>query len=125
MNSQLVADELLALELRLLEPGVRASRDEIASMLADHFVEFGSSGRIYDKQGVILALEQDPSMSAHITDFKTIDLAPDTVLGTYRLVREASGQKPQVQSLRASVWQRINGRWQLVFHQATPLTDVP
>ncbi|HEV2976079.1 MAG TPA: DUF4440 domain-containing protein [Casimicrobiaceae bacterium] len=115
-----VADELLSLEQRLLKPEVRRSRDAVAPMLADNFAEFGSSGRVYDKEGVIRALKENPSMPATISDFKATNLAPDTVLATYRITRQALPQEPQSQSLRSSVWQRIDGRWQLVFHQATP-----
>jgi hypothetical protein len=118
---QFVADELLALEQRLLMPDVRRSRDAVAPMLADNFAEFGSSGHVYDKEGVMRALQDNPSMSAAISDFKVTNLAPDTVLATYRVTRQALPQAPQSQSLRSSIWQRIDGRWQLVFHQATPI----
>lgn len=124
MTFQSVADELLALEQRLLEPAVRASRDALASLLADNFAEFGSSGCVYDKEGVIRALQENPSMPAYLSDFKTTNLAPDTVLATYRITRQASPHEPQSQSLRSSIWQRFDGRWQLVFHQATPLPRV-
>jgi hypothetical protein len=121
---QSAADELRALEQHLLKPEIRRSRDAVAPMLADNFAEFGSSGHVYDKEGVIRALQDNPSMSATISDFKATNLAADTVLATYRITRRSLRQEPQSQSLRGSIWQRIDGRWQLVFHQATPIPSV-
>ncbi len=39
-----LADETRALELALLEPEVRGSRQRLEALLADDFLEFGSSG---------------------------------------------------------------------------------
>ena len=63
-------------------------------------------------------------MPATISDFKALSLARETVLVTYRITRQALPHEPQNQSLRSSIWQRIDRRWQLVFHQATPSPNV-
>jgi hypothetical protein len=126
MTFPMAANELLGLEQHLLKPEVRGSRDALALVLANHFAEFGSSGKVYDKEGVIRLLQENPSMPpATISDFKALTLAPDTALVTYRIARQALLHEPQSQSLRSSIWQRIDGRWQLVFHQATPSPNVP
>jgi hypothetical protein len=124
MTSRSVAGDLLGLEQRLLEPAVRASRDAVAFLLADNFAEFGGSGRVYDKEGVIRALQETPSTPATISEFKALSLTPDTVLVTYRITRQALPHELQSESLRSSIWQSIDGRWQLVFHQATPSPSV-
>jgi Domain of unknown function (DUF4440) len=48
------------LEDALLVPEVRKSAAQIAALLADEFVEIGSSGRIYDKDQIIGQLQQEP-----------------------------------------------------------------
>jgi hypothetical protein len=53
------AQALRDLEERLLLPSVRASPDEVATLLADEFIEFGSTGRTYDKQQIILLLQEE------------------------------------------------------------------
>jgi hypothetical protein len=121
MPLQSVADELLALEQSLLKPEVRGSRDAVAYLLADNFAEFGSSGSIYDKEGAIRELQKDPAFAGLLSDFKATTLAPDVVLVTYRITRPALPQESQSQSLRSSIWQGIDGRRQLVFHQSTPI----
>jgi hypothetical protein len=53
------ADLIRQLEERLLRPEVRASADQVAVLLADGFVEFGTSGRIYNKEQMIDLLQQE------------------------------------------------------------------
>lgn len=52
-NQALLKEQLRLLEERLLEPKVRKSKKELEVLLADDFIEFGSSGRMYNKQQVI------------------------------------------------------------------------
>ena len=49
-------ERILALERKLLDPDVRASSQELDRLIADDFVEFGSSGRIWNKRDVLSAL---------------------------------------------------------------------
>jgi hypothetical protein len=100
------------LEERLLLPSVRASPDEVATLLADEFIEFGSSGRIYHKQQIILLLQQEQGgPQCTLADFSARRLAADVVLVTYRVVES--------RTIRSSIWRSTNGRWQMVFHQGT------
>jgi hypothetical protein len=83
------ADLLRALEERLLQPEIRRSAAKIGDLLADEFVEFGSSGRVFDKSKVIERPGQECQATPRqrsITDFSVRWPAPGTVLATYRLV---------------------------------------
>src|SRR5690349_25111573 len=102
------------LEERLLHPSVRASADEVATLLADEFIEFGSSGRIYDKQQTIRLLQQEQG-DAQLTmaEFSARKLSVDVVLVTYRVVES--------QTIRSSIWSFQEGRWRMVFHQGTKI----
>jgi len=80
---------LRSLEEQLLQPEVRKSSAKLGELLADEFVEFGSSGRTYNKSEVIESLRQEyrgDSVQRTIVDFTVLWLAPNTVLATYRLV---------------------------------------
>jgi hypothetical protein len=50
---------LRELEEQLMHPSVRASPDQVARLLADEFIEFGSSGRVYNKRQIIELLQQE------------------------------------------------------------------
>ena len=111
---------LLALEQELLSPQVRASDERLDELLAQEFVEFGSSGRIYDKQSIIHALTQPASIDDYqVDDFTVVTESEDTALVTYSCkVHSASGDLVRT-SNRSSLWKLLDGRWQMAFHQGT------
>ena len=107
-----IRQTLRDLEERLLLPRVRASPDEVAALLADEFIEFGSSGRIYDKQQIIRLLQEERGQAiCTLADFSARRLAANIVLVTYRVVES--------QTIRSSIWRLEDGRWRMVFHQGT------
>ena len=110
--------ELMRLEETLLRPEVRRSREQMDALLADDFVEYGSSGRIYDKAAILETAEKsfDGQLSLH--GFSAKVLAPTVALVNYRSVlRRADGSESH--SLRSSIWLRAEKGWKLIFHQGT------
>ncbi len=94
-------------------------------LLADEFVEFGSSGDIYDKPSIIRALNDEPKAEISMVDFKMTLIGEETALVTYHAVfPDVSGTPPR-NSLRSSIWRKIGGAWRVVFHQGTPLSNPP
>ena len=112
------------LEERLMRPEVRRSADDISRLLADDFVEFGSSGRILSKQEVIDGLQREDSVELIISDFRVKVFSHGVVLVTYQAIQNKSGGQKNF-SLRSSVWKLIEGRWQITFHQGTPAPAEP
>lgn len=113
---------LYQLEERLLQPDVRQSAAAVADLLADDFIEFGSSGRIFNKQQIIESLQNEDSnapIARSITDFKTLVLAENVILVTYRIVQHNSSSGKSKNSLRSSIWTLVDGSWKIVFHQGT------
>ena len=105
---------LYRLEERLLEPATRSSSKEVADLLAEDFVEFGSSGVAYDRASVIAGLAQEKPIQRSIANFKATPLAEGVVLVTYILTKAGGGS-----SLRSSIWKLSGGRWRMSFHQGT------
>ena len=118
--SESVRATLLALEEELLSSQVRASEARLNELLADGFVEFGSSGRIYDKPSIIRELGESGFVADFkIGDFRLVMSGEDSALVTYHCeVRSDSGEIIR-KSNRSSLWRLIAERWQLVFHQGT------
>lgn len=115
-----LTEQLYQLEKRLLQPEVRRSVSELANLLADDFVEFGSSGRVFSKQQVVEGLPHSPTLQMAILNFQAKPLAPDVVLTTFYLIKQNETRVEMRYSLRSSIWKFIDGRWQMVFHQGTP-----
>jgi hypothetical protein len=112
-----IEDLIRSLEERLLEPAVRFSVDRFAPLLAEDFVEFGASGRVWGKGDVLQHLQQESRESRTVSDFRLRVLSPGVVLATYRAVRHGD---VEVRSLRSSIWEQRPTGWELVFHQGTP-----
>ena len=108
------------LEERLLHPEVRSSGDELSRLLVEDFIEFGSSGAIYNKQQIIGSLAREQIIEGSITDFSVRVLADDVVLLTYRSTRRDPATAEEWRSLRSSIWKLNDTRWQMIFHQGTP-----
>jgi hypothetical protein len=106
-------DEVIGLEMRLLDPQVRASAEAITELLHEGFREFGASGRVWDRASIVPAVTADPGVAVAVGDVTAVRLALDVVLLTYWVTR------PSGRSLRSSVWRRDAGGWQLYFHQGT------
>lgn len=115
----LLYEQIYDLEVRLLQPEIRRSREEISMLLADDFVEFGSSGRTYDKIQVVEGLLNSLTVPMIIKDFQVKVLSPYVVLATYRAAKSNESREQMRNSLRSSIWRFIDGRWQMVFHQGT------
>ena len=115
-------DFFRSLEQKLHRPEVRRSPAVVRALLADEFIEFGSSGKVYDKASIIDALADESSAEAalvpEVHHFAVQSLAPDTVLVTYQTSRRAEGTTERA-TLRSSIWKLIDGRWQMLFHQGT------
>lgn len=118
-TEETVGEQLRALEEELLRPEVRRSGDRTAALLADEFVEFGSSGRVISKHDAIEGMAKEAPARWAVSHFKAVPLDQGVMLVTYRATRQDIAGGPPVESLRSSVWKVIGGRWQIVFHQGT------
>lgn len=107
---------LYELEQQVLRPATRSSRKHLEELLAEDFLEFGSSGGIYDQASVISALMLEQPAAWSIANFQVRPLGEDAALVTY-LGTKGGGES----SLRCSVWKRVGGRWRMTFHQGTKL----
>ncbi len=113
-NSDGMRDDLLELERRMLDPEVRHSLISVDRLLHPEFTEFGSGGRVYDKEMMVAMMTRETPASVMIRDFGVKILADGVALVTYRTIG-SEGREAR----RSSVWVREHGRWQLVFHQGT------
>jgi hypothetical protein len=107
---------LRALEDSILDPAVRADPARIRALLTPDFTEFGASGRVFDRDGIVAVLAAEPARTARqARGFKVRLVAPGAALTTWRVQRDDG-----IETLRSSLWQQqADGRWLMVFHQGT------
>lgn len=112
----LILEELLRLEEKLLTSEIRTSVNELSNLLAEEFFEIGSSGKVWRlKDG--LGSNGIGAVKMQLSDFDIHLLSENIVLTTYKILNEETAQH----SLRSSIWKYDNSSWQMVFHQGTPI----
>lgn len=112
------------LETSLHKKEVRNSRDTVSSLLADDFLEFGRSGRMFEKQDIIAGLEQEAvDLEITVSDFAARKLAEDVVLVTYTASMLDEDHTSTIATRRSSVWVLQDGNWKMTFHQGTKVAS--
>ena len=120
-----VAEHLKALEQSLLDVDVRSDTERVSALLADDFMEFGSSGRVWTREmtTAALALETPDGVTTRIvSDLSVRPLADGVALVTYTVTRQ-SPNAPDVRTLRSSIWRNADNAWRMVFHQGTVVPE--
>lgn len=105
--------DIYQLEQSLLDPKIRKSATELDKLISDDFIEFGSSGKVYSKQDIVDHLPEEDDRKFEVSNFSVKDIAEDVVLATYIVAVDGAS------SLRASLWSKKSGKWQMTFHQGT------
>lgn len=113
------------LEESHLRPEIRSSPEVLGTLLAEDFLEFGSSGRVWDRKAVLEAVPSGEPFRWSIEDFVVRLLAPGVALTNYRLSVGPLEGTEVCTTLRSSVWVQRGGRWVMVFHQGTAAAAVP
>jgi hypothetical protein len=114
-----IADHLCRAEEALLDPAVRSNRARVAELLADDFVEFGSSGRIWTQNEILDLLAGEIPAPIEMMNFECALLAEDVALVTYVASRTDAQTGIRTSSLRSSIWTKRPAGWRLRFHQGT------
>ena len=108
---------LHSLELTLWHPSTRYDRALMDATFAPDFHEFGRSGRRYTREELLGSEAHDFDATLH--DFTEHPFSDTITLTTY--ISELRTPDGPGRANRASIWDRASGRWQLRFHQGTPL----
>ena len=73
-----------ALERELLSPDTRADIGRTGVLLHPEFTEIGSSGRLWTRDAMMMALEENPGAAAELEIIGADRVGPEAVLLTYR-----------------------------------------
>ena len=111
---------LRALEVSLWTAETRFNPGLMARTFDKDFVEFGRSGRRYDRADRIFPADQmqDIDIRLPLPDYAVDLIAPDVALATYTSEVRFDGTVQRAR--RSSLWRRFGGGWKLRFHQGTP-----
>ena len=118
---KLLEKHILELEKDLLKPETRKSAEKISKLLSYDFIEFSSSGNIYNynKDDVFDNDSNSSEIKWEIKDFTIKELSNDCILATYKVIKHSELRENMKYSLRSSIWKLVNGTWKMIFHQGT------
>ncbi|UWR25089.1 nuclear transport factor 2 family protein [Sulfitobacter sp. S223] len=111
---------LMALEESLWLANTRFDPDLMDKTFAESFVEFGRSGRRYERAEMIFESTPHAVIDAELPlqHYALELIAPDVALATYTSIVRY-GERVE-RGRRSSIWVKVEGRWKLRFHQGTP-----
>jgi hypothetical protein len=76
---------------------------------------------VLDRQPAIAAMAQAPPWPTfELVEPRVVELTDDSGVVVYRANAQRAGQEPY-SAVISSAFARRNGRWQLAFHQQTPI----
>jgi hypothetical protein len=118
-------DHLKNLEIALHQHDVRINIDKLKELLHPEFVEIGYSGKTYDFNSIVenLRSESSPDYEVWSQDFSYNQYASDTVQVVYLSAQLGKNGDLSRHAKRTSIWVNESGRWQMKFHQATPVAE--
>ncbi|WIY83287.1 ribonuclease HI family protein [Propionimicrobium sp. PCR01-08-3] len=105
-------DQVTGFEKELLTDKVRSNPERVRQLLHPKFSEFGASGRIWTRNRLLAEIGPMP-VRVSFEPIGSERLAEDVILLRWRAVGAHSTW------LRSSIWQRLDGRWRLLFSQGT------
>lgn len=79
------------------------SKERLNELIADNFLEIGTSGRNYSKEDILEKLSQQAETKLALKDFNAMEISPDTILTTYQIEKEILGSNEKTFSSRSSI----------------------
>ena len=99
---------------------MRRQRALVWALLAEDFVEFGASGKTWNRQQIVDLLAVEEFSQPTMENFECRLIADRVALATYKTVRTDPMTGGRSVSLRSSLWTKESTGWLLRFHQGTP-----
>ncbi len=96
-------------EQRLAQVGGKLSAEDASSLIAEDFVEFGASRKVWSKAELIAAMSQWTPIEGMVENFSVRELSASVCLVTYKSIGVTKERQPPPYSLRSSIWRYTGG----------------
>lgn len=118
---------LIHLERELVEAQKRRDFAAVEALLADDFHEIGSSGRLFSKADTVRVISEVQIIDCTFDHFQFFPVDDKCVIVTYMSTarRTRDGYEHLSRAWRSSAWVKRAEAWQVIFHQATVVPQVP
>lgn len=123
MDKTIIESEIFFLEEKLLKVKTVNDYLELDNLISDEFVEYGSSGKVYNKKKVIESIMNRSDWIYEFINFDLKLLANDVVLANY-IIKVKTSERDSMYTLRSSIWKLDDGLWKIIFHQGTVMNNL-
>jgi hypothetical protein len=120
-DNDLILQELVSLEISIMKSAGASDLHMLNNLLSDGFIEFGASGKIYNKQQTIDILEKRDAASVQ-NNWAADSFICHQITGNVYLLMY-SLQRGNELTKRTSIWQKSGGQWQILFHHGTAIKE--
>lgn len=113
----MIIDELiLGYEMDFFKKAFCDDIQNLENRIHDDFMEFGNSGKVYDKNSIIHFLNHlSTDRDIKIQNFVLKYIKDDILMANYI----SNAKETETKALRTSIWIKENADWKLYFHQGT------
>ncbi len=115
----MLKEKIIELELSLLKPEVRSSKQKLNRLLVDDFLEIPSTGNPYNKSQALNRIPNEGTPEFTLQDYELRVLSENLVQLIYKASVKRQNDKNITYSQRNSLWKQTAGKWQMLFHQGT------
>lgn len=119
MKPEVLADVMHSLEISFFDNNIRHSQKKLDELIANDFMEYGRSGKIYYKNDIIPFLLNSEAPAVQIENLELKQLSKEIILLNYRSIRTRETGENDI-TLRSSIWRKFGTTWKIFFHQGTP-----
>lgn len=114
--------DLKALEIELHQPAIRVDKIRVTELLHPDFIEIGYSGKTWDFETTLAGIAQTPaSYVIWSQSYQTLEYAEGVIQLMYLSANVDEHGDLFRHAKRTSIWVNVGGKWQMKFHQATPV----
>jgi hypothetical protein len=109
---------LKSLEIELLQYETRHNPARINELIADDFLEYGSSGKSFGKKEALESLPKEEGVVIQHSDMEARMISESIGQVLFKTSIQKDSAPPKV-ALRSSLWRKTESWWQMFFHQGT------
>ncbi|QZA80909.1 nuclear transport factor 2 family protein [Deefgea piscis] len=121
MDDFYLLQKLKKYEIDLHRSEPRKNHQQLCALLHHDFLEIGRSGQTYDRNAIILALENEAPYQVWSQDYVLKIMSVDVALLTYKAAKLRTDGQLENCSIRSSLWKLEREQWKMIFHQGTAL----
>jgi hypothetical protein len=113
-----IHDTIYRLEESLWKAETRFDVNYMEEVLHPKFFEFGRSGSIYNRAGILSYNSGTIDTVFPLKDFQLHHISDEIIQATY--ISQVTYDGMLEKANRSSIWKKEEDEWKLIFHQGTP-----